>query len=152
MGNCRLALLIFFFVATATWGQSSDSSAASSTPTPAPTPVAHPVEDSHYASDNPVKFLRNLAHDQKDIWTSPYKARVQDLNWIIPLAGLSAGLINADAEMSSRITGTSTLGKHASTVSNGTVGLLLGGSGALYLMGKYTGDDHKKETGILAIE
>ena len=154
MGNCRLALLlIVFFSATATWGQSSDTSAASSaTPTPTPTPVAQPGDDPHYASDNPVKFLRNLGRDQKDIWTSPFKARVQDLNWIVPLTGVSAGLINADAELSSRITGTSTLGKHASTVSNGGVALLLGGSGSLYLLGKYTGDEHKKETGIIAIE
>ncbi|HEV7673604.1 MAG TPA: capsule assembly Wzi family protein [Candidatus Angelobacter sp.] len=153
MGNCRLALILVFFVTTtASWGQSSNTTAAPSTPTPTPTPVQHRVDDSHYASDNPVKFLRNLARDQKDIWTSPFKARVQDLNWIVPLAGVSVGLINADAELASRIKGTSTLGKHSSTLSNGGVGLLLGGSGALYLIGKYTGDDHKKETGILAIE
>ncbi len=30
--------------------------------------------------------------------------------------------------------------------------LALGGSGGLYLLGKYRHDDHKKETGILAIE
>ncbi|HEY5028632.1 MAG TPA: capsule assembly Wzi family protein [Candidatus Angelobacter sp.] len=153
MGNCRhVFLLALLYTATATWAQSHDGPAATSPPTPAPTPVSQAVDDSHYASDNPFKFLRNLARDQKDIWTSPFKARVQDLNWIIPLAGLSAGLINADAELSSRIKGTSTLGKHSSTISNGGVGLALGGSGALYLLGKYTGDDHKKETGILAIE
>ena len=153
MGNCRLALLlIVLFAATATWGQSADSSTASSKPTPTPTPVTHATDDPHPASDNPLKFLRNLGRDQKDIWTSPFKARVQDLNWIVPLTGMSAGLINADAELSSRITGTSTLGKHASTVSNGGVAFMLGGSGGLYLLGKYTGDEHKKETGILAIE
>jgi Capsule assembly protein Wzi/PAP2 superfamily len=153
MGNCRLAcVLVLFITATATWGQSNGSAPAAPSPTPTPTPVPHAVDDSHYASDNPLKFLRNLAYDQKDIWTSPFKARVQDLNWIVPLTGLSVGLINADAELSSRIKGTSTLGKHSSTISNGGVGLALGGSGALYLLGKYTGDDHKKETGILAIE
>lgn len=153
MGNCRLAFLLALFVtATATWGQSSDSPAASSAPTPTPTPVKQAVDDSHYASDNPLKVLRNLARDQKDIWTSPFKARVQDLNWIVPLAGVSIGLVNADAELASRIKGTSSLGKHSSTISNGGVGLALGGSGALYLLGKFSGDDHKKETGILAIE
>src|SRR3954463_14844892 len=111
MGNCRLALLLIVsFAATATWGQSSNSSAASSTPTPTPTPVAHVTDDSHYASDNPVKFLRNVGRDQKDIWTSPFKARIQDLNWIVPLVGVSAGLINADSELSSRITGTGSFG------------------------------------------
>lgn len=154
MGNCRLAfLLVIFFAAPATWGQSSDNSTAPSKPTPTPAPVAHAhVDDSHYASDNPVKFLRNIARDQKTIWTSPFKARVEDLNWIVPLTGVSVGLINADAELASRIKGTSTLGKHSSTLSNGGAALLLGGSGSLYLLGKYTGDDHKKETGILAVE
>jgi hypothetical protein len=153
MGNSKLALLLIFFIGATAWGQMADAgSSSSAAPTPTPVATPSPVDDSHQASDNPVKFLRNLAHDQKDIWTSPFKARIQDLNWIVPLTGVSAGLINADAELSSRITGTSTLGKHSSTVSNGGVALLLGGSGAFYLMGKYTGDDHKKETGILAIE
>src|SRR5438270_6582552 len=153
MGNSKLALLLIFFVCATAWGQLAEAgSSSSATPTPTPLSTSPADDDSRRASDNPLKFLRNVAHDQKDIWTSPYKARVQDLNWIIPLAGMSAGLMNADAELSSRITGNSTLGKHASTASNGTVGLLLGGSGALYLMGKYTGDDHKKETGILAVE
>jgi Capsule assembly protein Wzi/PAP2 superfamily len=154
MGNSRSALLVVIFLAvTATWGQASDSSAASSAPTPTPTPVAtRNADDSHYASDNPLKFLVNLGRDQRDIWTSPFKARVEDLNWIVPLVGVSAGLINADAQLESHITGNNSLGKHASTVSNGGVGLLVGGSGALYLIGKYTGDDHKKETGILTVE
>src|SRR3981081_4511785 len=111
MGNSRLALILVFFVTTtASWGQSSNTTAAPSTPTPTPTPVQHSVDDSHYASDNPVKFLRNLARDQKDIWTSPFKARVQDLNWIVPLAGVSVGLINADAKLSSGAQGTTQTG------------------------------------------
>jgi len=109
-------------------------------------------DDDHYASANPGKFLRNLAHDQKTIWTSPFKARIEDLNWLVPLTGLSVGLINADAELSSRIEGTSSLGRHGSTVANGGVALLLGGSGSLYLLGKYSGDKHKQEAGILSIE
>ncbi len=152
MGNCRLALLpVIFFAASAAWGQSSNTAASSSSPTPTPTPVIQ-SDDAHYASDNPVKFLRNLAHDQKTIWTSPFKVRIEDLNWLVPLTGVSAGLINADAELSSRISGTSSLGKHASTVSNGGIALMLGGSGSLYLLGKYTGDEHKKEAGILSVE
>jgi hypothetical protein len=150
MGNCRFALLLVIFFATlAAWGESSNT--APSAPTPTPTPVVQ-RDDSHYASDNPVKFLRNLGRDQKAIWTSPFKVRIEDLNWLVPLTGLSVGLINADAELSSRISGTSSFGKHASTVSNGGVALMLGGSGSLYLLGKYTGNEHKKEAGILSIE
>jgi len=81
MGNSKLALLLIFFVCATAWGQSADTGSSSSA-TPTPTPVStSPVEDdSRRASDNPIKFLRNIAHDQKDILTSPYKARVQDLN------------------------------------------------------------------------
>src|ERR1051325_2262592 len=152
MGNCRLALLlIVLFAAMSAWGQSRNTSAPSS---PAPTPPPAPVQSSDplYASDNPVKFLRNLAHDQKTIWTSPFKVRIEDLNWLVPLTGLSVGLINADAELSSRIEGTSSLGNHSSTVANGGVALMLGGSGSLYLLGKYSGDKHKQEAGILSVE
>lgn len=154
MGNSRLAFLLVLFVASTTWGQSIAGSGAASgpTPTPSPTPDPQARDDSNQASDNPLKFLRNLARDQKDIWTSPFKARVQDLNWIVPMAGVSVGLINADAEITSRIKGTSTLGKHSGTISNAGIGLALGGSGGLYLLGKIRGDDHQKETGILAIE
>ena len=154
MGNSRFALLlVIFFAVTATWGQTSDNSAAPSAPTPTPNAGRGAYcRRFSLASDNPVKFLRNLGRDQKDIWTSPFKARIQDLNWIVPLTGVSLGLINADAELSSRITGTSSLGKHASTVSNGGLGLLFGASGMFYLVGKHTGDEHKTETGILAAE
>ncbi len=61
-------------------------------------------------------------------------------------------MVNADAELSSRIKGTSSLGRHASTISNGGLAAALGGSGGLYLLGKIRHDDHQKETGILSIE
>src|ERR1041384_417483 len=133
--------LLLFALSSHAWGQFLDDAGGSPVPsaTPTPTPSIE-SDDAHYASDNPGKFLKNLARDQKDIWTSPFKARIQDLNWIVPLTGVSVGLINADSELASRIKGTSTLGKHSSTLSNGGVALLLGGSGSLYLLGKYTGD------------
>jgi membrane-associated phospholipid phosphatase len=147
-------LLVFFVAATATWGQSIDSASATTGASPAPSPVpqAQADDDSRQASANPVKFVRNLARDQKDIWTSPFKAKIQDLNWIIPLAGVSAGLINADAELSRRIDTNNSFSRHSSTIANAGVGLLLGGSGGLYLLGAMKGNDHRKETGILAIE
>src|SRR6266481_2817321 len=147
-------ILLLFALCLPSWGQAVGvtESGGGPVPSPSPTPVAASQDDSRYASDNPVQFLRNLARDQKDIWTSPFKARIRDLNWIVPLAGLSAGLINADAEIESRVKGTGTITKHSSTISNGGVALMLGGSGGLYLLGKMKSDDHKKETGILAVQ
>src|SRR6478736_4237590 len=124
MGHSKLALFVLFVAATATWGQSIDNvgtgSAGSPAPTPTPTPTPQAVDEQ--ASANPGKFMRNLARDQKDIWTSPFKAKVQDLNWIVPLAGVTAGLINADAELSSRINTTGTFSRHSSTIANAGVG------------------------------
>lgn len=155
MAERRLVFILFCFsLGTAMLGQSADGAGANGAPapTPTPTPLATAGDDSHLASDNPVKFLRNLALDQKDIWTSPFKAKIRDLNWILPVAGFSAGLVNADAEISSRVSTTGTFSKHAATISNAGLGLALGGSGGLYLLGKIRGDDHQKETGILSIE
>jgi hypothetical protein len=100
----------------------------------------------------PGPFIRNLAFDQKAIWTSPFRARVRDLNWIVPMVGLTAGLINADQELLSRIDPTGTLARHGSTLSNAGLAVAVAGGAGLYLMGKVQDDDHKRETGILAGE
>lgn len=104
------------------------------------------------ASLVPSTFISNLAQDQRDLWSSPFKARIQDLNWLVPVAGLTAGLINADSELSSRISSTGTLARHSSTFSNAGLALALGGSGGIYLLGRWHGDDHQRETGILSSE
>src|SRR5215472_15405827 len=148
----KKSALLFFVVSLSCWGQSFNSDSGLD-PRPTPPPVFSTGEDARLlASDNPGKFLHNLAVDQRAIWTSPFKVRIQDLNWLVPMAGLSAGLINADAEMSSRINPTNTFPKHASTISNAGAALAVGGSGALYLLGKMRSDQHQQETGILAVE
>lgn len=152
MRQGKLAFILLLFAATtASWGQATDGT-QNSAPSPTPTPDSSAGGDTHYASANPVEFMRNLGRDQKNIWTSPFKVKIQDLNWIVPTVGLTAGLINADAELSSRINPTNTFAKHGSTISNAGLGIALGGSGGLYLLGKIRSDDHQKETGILAIQ
>jgi hypothetical protein len=167
MGHSRIAvLLISLALGASAWGQTIDGTAddsskeaAGSVSSPAPTPTPTPTktstpesDDSRYASIVPSRFLRNFGHDQRAIWTSPFKARIQDLNWIAPLAGLSVGLMNADAEISSRESGTGSLSKHSSTISNGGLAVAVAGGAGFYLLGKMKDDDHQKETGILAGE
>jgi capsule assembly protein Wzi/PAP2 superfamily protein len=157
MGHRKLAFILLFIAVTgASWGQAvigpQDGVSLSDSPPAGPVQKSAAADAFHSASDHPVEFVRNLARDQKAIWTSPFKAKINDLNWLVPLAGLTAGLINADAELSSRVDTTSSFSRHASTISNGGLGLALGGSGGLYLLGKIRGDRHQQETGILAIE
>ncbi len=115
--------------------------------------LPRPAPDNPYpASLVPTVFLKNFAVDQKDIWTAPFKARIQDLNWLAPFAGLTAGLINADAELSSRISTTGTLARNSGKIANGGLALMLAGTGSFYLLGRWNGNDHQRETGILAGE
>jgi hypothetical protein len=104
------------------------------------------------ASAAPGPALRNLLRDQEDIWTSPFKARIEDLNWLAPLTGLTLGLINADSELSSRISTTGTLAKRSPTIANAGLAIALGSAGSLYLSGLWHRDDHPREAGILSGE
>ncbi|HYL93036.1 MAG TPA: capsule assembly Wzi family protein, partial [Alphaproteobacteria bacterium] len=146
---------VFFAIAKG-WTQETP---APSAPTPPPVAAGEssPAQESWpghngEASLVPTRFLKNLAQDQRDIWTSPFHARIRDLNWIAPAIGFSAGLGAADSEISSRISGTSTIEKHSNTLSNGGVGALAAVGGGLYLYGKWKGDTHQQEAGILAGE
>ncbi|HEY6307218.1 MAG TPA: phosphatase PAP2 family protein, partial [Candidatus Angelobacter sp.] len=104
------------------------------------------------AGVSPAAFLHNFTGDQKILWTSPFKAKIEDLNWLLPVAGLTAGLINADAELSSRISSTGTLTRHSSSIANAGVALAVGGTGSLYVLGRLRSDEQQQETGILAGE
>lgn len=110
------------------------------------------VDDPHPASLVPSNFVNNLVQDQREIWSSPFKARIEDLNWLAPVVGLTAGLISADSELSSRLSSTGTLARHSSTFSNAGLALAVGGGGGIYLWGRWHSDDHQRETGILSGE
>lgn len=120
---------------------------------PAPSGTTLPGKKERFpATDSPAGFLGNFGRDQRDIWTSPFHARVGDINWLAPAAGVVAGMFSADQEFSKRLDNTGTLFKRSSTASNAGVAVLLGGTGSLYLLGKFKGDDRQKETGILGTE
>ena len=150
-----LTLLLLSFVAhSASQEQSlegateSATNAASSTATPA----RGGVDNTEAASAAPGTFLRNVVSDQKAIWSSPFKARIQDLNWLVPFAGLAVGLVNSDAELSSRLSSTGTLARHSGAISDAGLALAVGGTASLYAFGKLRSDDHQQETGVIAAE
>jgi hypothetical protein len=84
-------------------------------------------------NDSPVSivpsiFLRRLAQDQKEIWTGTFKITIRDLEWLVPLAGLTAGSIKTDTDISSRISTTSLLGGHSNALANAGVTVLVAGA------------------------
>jgi len=90
--------------------------------------------------------------DQKEIWTSPAHLNWSDMNWLVPISGITAGLFVTDADMSRHISHTPTTLSHYNTLSDAAVGGLLGGAGAMWLLSYPKHNSHWRETGFLAGE
>ncbi len=99
-----------------------------------------------------VNFLRNLALDQKAIWTAPLSVRLQDVTWLAPLGGLTAGLLRSDAQFSRHLDATPSRLQRSNNIANAGVGALVALPAGLYGWGLITHDPHKRETGLLTAE
>lgn len=100
--------------------------------------------------DNPKYLLKHLGQDQVAIWTSPFKAKITDLKWLVPFAGITTGLLMTDRTASheaSRLTSF-----NSSRFSD--IGLAFAGSATVgfYLLGKANGNRQLTETGVLGGE
>lgn len=99
-----------------------------------------------------LPLLKNIARDQRAIWTSPSRLRFRDVTWLVPLAGVSAGLLATDRDVSRHFSNSPNTLKRYRRLSDAGAFSLVGAAGGLYLWGKVTHDDHKRETGLLSGE
>src|SRR6266850_2930485 len=90
--------------------------------------------------------------DQRQIWTSPARLRFSDTDWFVPLSGITAGLLVTDRDFSKHLTQNPTTISHYKTLSDAGVGALIGGAGAMWLLGHVRHNEHWSETGFLAGE
>src|SRR5712664_28962 len=90
--------------------------------------------------------------DQKQIWTSPSRLRFSDTDWLVPLSGITAGLLVTDRDFSKHLKQNPTTISHYKTLSDAGVGALIGGAGAMWLLGHASHNEHWSETGFLAGE
>jgi membrane-associated phospholipid phosphatase len=97
-------------------------------------------------------LLKNIALDQKAIWTSPRNVRSGDVNWIVPLGAIATASLMGDTGFSKAVTGSPSRVSTSATFSNYGLGALGGAVGGFYLVGRMTHDDHKRETGLLSGE
>jgi len=72
-------------------------------------------------------------HDQQRIWTSPARLRFSDTEWLVPFAGISAGLFVTDRDVSLHLSHNPSTLSHYNTLSNAGVGALVGGAAGLWL-------------------
>jgi membrane-associated phospholipid phosphatase len=106
--------------------------------------------DGQSVSLGPSQFLSNLLDDQARIWTSPAHVNHQSVWWLLPAAGITAGLIVTDTDVENSI-GTSNAHR-SQQLSNIGLGAYLGAAGAFYGIGKLKRDPHAQETGFLSVE
>jgi len=97
-------------------------------------------------------FLKHVVRDQEYFWTTPAHLRTKDLKWIVPVAGVTAGLIASDSWVAKQIPNKPNQLSRSLSISNDTVYSLVGIGGAAFLLGHIKNNDHMKETGLLAAE
>jgi len=97
-------------------------------------------------------FIKHLADDQKHFWTMPAHARKKDLEWILPVAGATAGLIAGDSWISKQVPDRPNQLNRSTRISNYGLYSLIGAGGGAFVLGKLTNNDHLRETGFLAGE
>ena len=95
-------------------------------------------------------FLKHIAMDQKQFWTSPARFRTKDLKWILPGAGITAAFIASDSWWSKQVN-TNHMQTSLHISDYGTYSLI-GLGGASFLFGHMTHNDHLQEAGLLSGE
>jgi membrane-associated phospholipid phosphatase len=98
------------------------------------------------------KLLTDFTDDQKHIWTSPAHIRLGDALWLVPLGGLTAGLLATDKDYSASLSHNASTISHYKSVSNLAIGSLVAAGVGMYLVSFPTYKEHWRETGWLAGE
>src|SRR5580704_1969329 len=99
-----------------------------------------------------LQFLKNLATDQKAIWTSPSHLHWADATWLFPLAGVVTGAFYTDTAAARGLSNNPVRLKHYQDFSNYGLGAMVGVGAGAYILGRISHDEHKRETGVLAAE
>ncbi len=99
-----------------------------------------------------TRFIEHLASDQKAIWTSPFHLHWNDAIWLLPLGEVTAGFLATDRATARAISNDTTTLNHYRSFSNYGLGAVIAGGAGMYVWGRISHDDHRRETGVLAGE
>jgi membrane-associated phospholipid phosphatase len=121
---------------------------------PDPEPIAPLAAPSLSRASRPPEatLVRNLVRDQKSIWTSPLHLRLDDVQWLAPLLAAGTVTVLSDTDIESHLPTSSTLQTRSKSYSTYGVAAFAGASGAAWLLGTATHDDHMRQTGLLSAE
>src|SRR3989442_16018978 len=120
------ALLFSIGLVSASSAQEQGAAAASQPGGAAPThessslagaaPGANAVQKS--AEGKRMGLIGRFVGDQRGIWTSPGHVRFADMDWLLPLGGVTAGLFLTDRQFSKHLSQSPTTLSHYKTLSN----------------------------------
>ena len=94
----------------------------------------------------------DLLKDQKEIITGPARIRFSDATWLVPLGGITAGLLATDRQHSASLSQNADTLRRNNTFSNVGVASLVGAGAGLYLFSYPTHNIRWRETGLLSGE
>src|SRR5580700_7079639 len=111
-------------------------------------------DDSDRVANNSLglQFLKNLATDQKAIWTSPGQLHWADATWLFPLAGIVTGAFYTDTAAARGLSNNPVRLKHYQDFSTYSLGGMVAVGAGAYILGRISHDEHKRETGVLTAE
>ncbi|PYU18697.1 MAG: hypothetical protein DMG32_25810, partial [Acidobacteria bacterium] len=149
--NVFCGLIIFGMVGTALWAQDSTENEGQLLPDQTGT---QQLNDAEEFSQSQVGFslLKNIALDQRTIWTSPFHLRWDDGTWLFPFATVTALSIATDRSFVHSLSNDPRKLNRYRSFSNGGVAGLLGAGAGSYVWSYISHDEHQRETGILAGE
>ena len=93
-----------------------------------------------------------ILKDQIPIWTSPVRARVNDLVWLLPLGAATGVTLSTDTDTMRRIPVDHIYNKNNTNVSNGVLAGEIAIPVVLFGTGVLNENDHAHETGVLTGE
>src|SRR2546428_6784406 len=100
------------------------------------------------AEGNRMGLIGRFVGDQRGIWTTPGHVRFSDMDWLVPLGGVSAGLFVTDRQFSKHLSQNPTTMSHYKTLSNAGVAALIGGGARMWLLSYPKHNQHWRETGF----
>jgi hypothetical protein len=158
--SSSLWLMVVLFSAASIWAQQNETGQSSQRGSQAVAQHQQKDGEGSYVlrpGDDPENrlfspFLKHIGTDQKYFWSRPAYARKRDLKWILPAAGITAGFIASDSWISKQVPNRPGQINTSQKLSNYGVYSLVGAGGGAFLLGKLSGNDHLRETGLLAGE
>jgi Capsule assembly protein Wzi/PAP2 superfamily len=123
-----------------------------------PSDVLNPSHSNSYSEgkDTSATGLEDIGarlwRDQKQIWTSPFRLRLEDSQWLVPVAGITTGFVLTDPNFSKALSNNRNTINTYKDIRLGGVTALGAASAGFYLWSLHTHDPRQRETGLLAGE